>query len=725
MTTRRDFLSAGLCGSALVLGIRATPKGFRVARPAARFTPGIWIAIDEAGTTTLAIGKQEMGQGVRTSLAMILADELDADWSRVELLQASTTPGFTSLNTGGSWSIGGSWRPLREAAAAARVMLVAAAAAAWGVDPASCTTRDGTVHHAASGRSLPYGRLVAAAAALPLPARAPTKRAADRRLIGTRVKHLDTPAIVTGKARYGIDVRIRGMRFASLLRPPTIGATVASFDDKAALALPGVRRVVQLSSGIAVAADSTWAALQGRRALVVRWTPGPDAAWSSARHVEELERALATPGVVTRQVGGAVQSGSDWKTLEARYYYPFEAHAPLEPMSCVARVTGDRCELWVPTQAPNRAQAQVAQLLGIPPASVVVHPTLIGGGFGRRLGVDYALEAAELSRAIQAPVQLLWTREDDMAHGHFQNASVHQLRGSVDAAGKGVAWRHGKAAALHNLSGPPSAEDLRDPVAYYQDSSWGVYDLPYAFPAIETSYHRVDAPVKIGPWRAVYSPASTFARECFLDELAQAAGRDPLAFRLAMLEGPDQVRAGGLTIDRARLRRVLELVRDRSGWGGPLPAGRGRGVACNVYDGETHVAYVAEVSLRSGASAGYLPFIVHRMVCAVDCGVVINPLGLEQQVEGSVLWALSNLKTAITFSGGRADQTGYQDFPVARMSETPAVEVHIVPSHGEQPFGMGEPPVPPAIPAMLNALFALTGRRIRRLPVTAADLRSG
>lgn len=722
MTTRRDFLHAGALGTALVLGVRRSPKGFRVAKPAERFAPSIWIAIDEQGATTLAIGKQEMGQGVRTSLAMILADELDADWSKVELRQASTTPGFSNLNTGGSWSIGGSWRPLREAAAAARAMLVSAAAAQWGVDPSSCATAAGSVRHATSGRSLPYGRLVAAAAALPVPARAPTKRAADRRLIGTRVKRLDAPSIVTGQARYGIDVRVPGMRFATVARSPSLGARLASFDPRAALQIRGMREVVPITSGLAFVADSTWAALKGRRAIVPRWTPGPDAEWSSARHVQELERALTTPGVVTRQYGSLIQGPVDWKILEARYYYPFEAHAPVEPMNCVAQVTEGRCELWVPTQAPNRAQAQVAELLGIAPSAVVVHPTLIGGGFGRRLGVDYALEAAELSRAIKAPVQVLWTREDDMAHGHFQNASVHDLRGAVDAAGKGLAWRHRKAAALHNLSGPPTAEELRDPVAYYQDSSWGAYDIPYAFPNLETSYHRVDVPVKIGPWRAVYSPSSTFARECFLDELAALGGQDPLAFRLALLEGPDQVRAGGLTIDRSRLRRVLELVRERSGWGGALPAGQGRGVACNVYDGDTHIAYVAEVSLPARPRANYLPFTVHRMVCAVDCGVVINPLGLEQQVEGAVLWALSNLKSEISFAHGRAEQTNYLDFPVARMSETPAVEVHIVPSHGEQPFGMGEPPVPPAVPAIVNALFAATGKRIRRLPIRAADL---
>jgi isoquinoline 1-oxidoreductase beta subunit len=563
---------------------------------------------------------------------------------------------------------------------------------------------------------------VADAAALSVPTAPPLRPEAGRRLIGTRMKRLDGPQIVRGAARYGIDTRVPGMLFASLLRPPIVGGKLGGFDQAPALAVHGVKAVVELSGGVAVVAEHTWAALKGRRALIARWTDSPDRSFGSESHWRALERALGETGVVTRQEGSVAPALAGARVLEARYYYPFEAHAPVEPMNCVAHAQEGRCELWVPTQAPNRVQTEVAGLLGLPERSVRVTPTLIGGGFGRRLGVDYALEAAELSRAIKGPVQLLWTREDDMRHGHFQNASVHQMLGALDGAGRGVAWKHKKAASLHNLGGPPTAEDLRDPVAYFQDSSWGVYDIPYRFPAIETSYVRVDVPVRIGPWRSVYSPSSTFARECFMDEMAHAAGQDPIAFRLAMLDGPEMVQAGGLSIDRTRLRRVLELVRSRSAWDTPVPAGRGRGVACNVYDGETHIAYVAEVSVPRAPRAGYLPFTVHRMVCAVDCGVVINPLGIEQQVEGAVLWALSNLKGEITFKDGQVEQSGYVDFPVARMSETPVIEIHIVPSHGAQPFGIGEPPVPPAAPAIVNALFAATGKRIRRLPIRASDL---
>jgi isoquinoline 1-oxidoreductase beta subunit len=685
MTSRREFLRIGAVGSVLVLGLRPRGKTFRITKQAARFTPSVWLAIDERGSTMVSIGKQEMGQGVRTSLAMILADELDADWSRVELVQAEPGPDFTRLGTGGSWSIGGSWRPLRQAGAAARAMLVSAAARRWGVDPSSCRTASGTVSHPASGRTAAYGDLVAEAALLPVPSAPALKAAADRRLVGTRMKRLDGPQIVRGAARYGIDTRVPGMLFASLLRPPVMGAALAGVDQAAALRVSGVRQVVQLSGGVAVVADSTWAALKGRRALIARWAESPHRTFDSENHWRALEAALQQPGVLTRQEGNVDPSLSGAGVLEATYRYPFEAHAPVEPMNCVAHVRDGGCDLWVPTQAPNRVQTRVAGLLGLPETSVRVHPTLIGGGFGRRLGVDYALEAAELSKAIGAPVQLLWTREDDIRHGHFQNASVHHMRGALDGAGRGAAWRHKKASSLHNLDGPPTAEELRDPVAYFQDSSWGVYDIPYAFPAIETAYVRVDIPVRIGPWRAVYSPSSTFARECFMDEMAHAAGQDPLAFRLSMLEGPDIVKAGGLSIDRARLRRVLELVRSRSGWDTPIVAGRGRGVACNVYDGETHVAYVAEVSVPPYAAGGYLPFTVHRMVCAIDCGVVINPLGIEQQVEGAVVWA-SRISRARSPSGVvRRCRAATSTSRWPAWARRPSIEVHIVPSHGDQP----------------------------------------
>ncbi|MEW5916002.1 MAG: molybdopterin cofactor-binding domain-containing protein [Gemmatimonadota bacterium] len=723
MTSRREFVRySALGGSALVLGVRWDGENGRIAKANARFAPNDWIAIEDSGRIVLTIGKQEMGQGVRTSLAMILADELDADFSTVQLVQASPGPAFTRLGTGGSWSIGGSWRVLREAGATARAMLLTAAAARWGVDAATCHTERSAVHHAATGRQIRYADLVADAARLPVPSNVRPKTADQRRIVGTRQRRLDAPSIVDGSARFGIDVRVPGMLFACILRPPVPGATVTRIDSAAALGVSGVRSVTPISAGVAVVAEKTWPALKGRARLNVTWNEGPNRSFNSADHWQALERGGREAGVITRQEGTAPASLTGAQVLESTYHYPFAAHAPLEPMNCTAHVHDGRCEIWAPTQAPNALQSRVARLLGLTSADVHVTPTLIGGGFGRRLAVDYALEAAELSREIKAPVQVLWTRDDDMRHGHFQNASVHYMSGAVDAAGRALAWRHKKVASLHNLSGPPTADELKDAAAYFQDSSWGAYDIPYAIPSIETSYVRVDVPFRIGPWRAVYSPPSTFARECFIDELAGAAGTDPLEFRLQLLSGAAaSVKAGSLTINRARLRHVLEQVRERSGWGTPLPAGRARGVACNVYDAETHVAYVAEVSVPERPRPDYLPFVVHRVTCVIDCGVVINPLGIEQQVESGIAWALSNMKGEITFRDGRAEQSNFRDFQVLRMSETPVIETYIVPSHGEQPFGVGEPPVPPLIPAVLNALFAATGRRIRRLPLRAAD----
>jgi len=693
MTTRRDFLKiAAFSGGALMIGFDWE------AQPAvASFKPNAWIAIQPDGTVVLMVGKTEMGQGVRTSLPMILADELDVDFSKVRIVQASPSPDFPRLGTGGSWSIGGSWTSLRTAGAAAREMLIAAAAAKWGVEAAACASRQGAVVHQASGRSAAYGTLIAEAAKLPVPKEPRLKNRDEYRIIGRRTKRIDGPAIVSGKAQYGVDVRVPKMRYASVAR----GAVKQWKPAPNAFAI---------STGVAVIADNSWSALKARDALQIEWEAPP--AFDSTAHEKTLEDAARSRGTITRTSGGGASALEQAaQRIEAVYHYPFYAHAALEPMNCVADVRGDRCELWVPTQAPNSVQDAVAKLLKLDPSHVKVNVTLLGGGFGRRLGVDYAVEAAELSQKAGVPVQVLWSRADDLQHGYFQAASVHYLRAGLDADGHLVAWTHTKAGSPHNARRPaPSIEQLNDP-AMCQGLSWGVYDIPYAIPAIETRYAPVLLPVKHGPWRAVFAPGSIFARESFIDEIAHAVKKDPVAFRLELLAGDDVVKVGTgdgeLEIDRRRLRRVISLAAEKARWGA---SGKTQGFACNVYDGSTHIAYVVELS---GAR-------VTRVVAAVDCGLVVNPIGIEQQVEGGIVWALSqSLKSSITFRDGVAQETSFADYDVARMRDTPAIEVHVVPG-GAEPYGMGEPPVPPLAPALANAYFAATGKRMRRLPFSLA-----
>jgi isoquinoline 1-oxidoreductase beta subunit len=697
-TSRRDFIRiTSISAAALALGF----DGLAADEKRAGWLANPFVRIEPDGTVVVIVGKQEMGQGVRTSIPMIVAEELDADWSRVKIEQASTGPAYTGLNTGGSGSIYRAWRTLRPLAATAREMLVLAAAARWGVDRASLRTENGAVIHDAGKRRAHYGELTADAAKIAVPKDVQPKKQSDYRIIGKRTKRIDGPDIVSGRAKYGLDTRVAGMRFATVIHPRVFGGKIVRFDAGEAKKIRGVRNVVQISTGVAIVADSTWPALKARETVKVEFDDGPNRDFDSRRYIDRLIASAAQAGTVMRTEGDAVKAfAGGGRELSATYVYPFYAHAPVEPINTTASVKGDTCEIWSPTQAPNSVQRDVAKHLGIAPANVTVHPTLIGGGFGRRLFTDYAVEAAELSKAVGAPVQVVWTRRADMQDGPLQHASVEAMRGLIDADGNIAAWSHTKITNPRMSDDPPPATSLTtaELTKNYIDASWGVSDIPYAIPNLATSYIQVDSPVHYGPWRSVYAPSSVFARECFFDELASAAGHDPLQLRLASL-------AGG------RLTRILQTLRDRSNWGKKLGAGRGQGVACNIYDGDTHVGYVVEVT------ADERSWHIDRVVCAIDTGMAVNPNGIEQQVESGVIWAITQLMTEITLRNGRVEQSSYADYTVPRITDTPRIEIHILGSDNPQAFGMGEPPVPPFAPAVLNAIFNATGRRIRRLPL--------
>ncbi len=726
--TRRDMLRMGLlAGAALVIPIRvdalpaSTPRKKRDLKPAPdpeRFRHRQWISIDATGKVTLVVHKSEMGQGVRTSLPMILAEELEADWTKVEVVQAEPGPDFPDMGTSGSDAVESSWLPLRQAGASARVLLIEAAARAWGVPASSCRAESGSVRHDASGRGVPFGSLVAAASRLPVPAEAPLKSPADFRLIGSRVRRIDGPAIVAGAAVYGLDVRVPGMLRAAIARCPVPGGRAVSCDASAAKKIAGVREVVEVPSGIAVVAEDTWTAFAGRDALRIVWDEGGNATHDTATYWSRLETAFEKDAHVTRSEGdarGALED-SGVKRIDAEYRFPFQAHATVETMNATAVVSPGRAEIWAGTQSPNGLQARVAKLLAIPASSVRVHVPLLGGGFGRRIGYDYAIEAVEVARAVGRPVQVVWSRQDDMRHDLYQPASITRLSGGVDARGRVAGWWHRLSTFHLTLFGPL---DVNDPDTW-ADSPWGGLDNPYAIPALRVEYAVQSSPVPTGAWRAVDYPPTVFARESFVDELAFAAGRDPVDLRRELLAGPNPT-IGKRVIDRSRILRVLDLAAEKSAWGSALPAAsgqrRGRGIACNIYHGRTVAAQVAEVTVSADGRVK-----VDRIVCAFDCGRVINRAGLESQIESGIIWGLApSLFTRITFRAGRVEQGTYRDFPVPRLPDSPRIEIHLV-EGADRPSGAGEQPVPPVAPAIANAVFAATGRRVRTLPIRPEDL---
>ncbi len=723
---RRAFLQASaIAGGGFLLGAAWRPAAGAAQGAAAPFAPSHFIRITADGAITILSKNPEIGQGVKTALPMLIAEELDVEWGSVRIEQAMADRSrYGSQFAGGSTATPTNYDEHRKLGAAARQMLVAAAAATWGVPAAECTTAAGRVHHAGSGRSLSYGELAARAATQPVPdlATVQVKDPKSFRIIGTAKPGVDNPAVVTGKPLYGIDVKVPGMHYAVFHKAPVFGAKVADSNVEALRTMPGVRSafVVEgtanlsgLVGGVAVVADSWWAAERARRQLEVTWQEHPTAVQSSAgfaRRAAELgagapARVLFSEGDADAALAGAAV------TVEAAYSYPFIAHAPLEPQNCTARFADGKLEIWAPTQNPEPGRALVAETLGIPAADIAIHLVRAGGGFGRRLNNDYMVEAAWIAREAGVPVKLVWTREDDLRHDFYRPAGYHFLRAGMDAAGKLVAWRN------HFVSFGAGEQFAR---------SAGI--SPTEFPARFVPNYALGASlmesgVPTGPLRAPGSNALAFVMHSFLDELAHAARRDPVQFRLDLLGDPRMVTnpQGQPIYDAGRMRGVLELVAEMCGWGRtPLPAGTGRGVAFH-YSHRGYFAEVVEVVARGDGT-----FRVPKVWVAGDIGrQIINPGNAENQVQGSVIDGIGEaLGQEITIERGRARESNFHDFPLLRLAQAPEVEVKFRITDNP-PTGLGEPALPPVVPALCNALFAATGKRVRALPLSKQGFRWG
>jgi isoquinoline 1-oxidoreductase subunit beta len=699
--SRREFVAAGVAaGAGLVIGFYLPHKG---SSQTETFSPNAYLRITPDNKVTIVVARSEMGQGVRTALPMILAEELEADWKQIEIEQAGASTLYGDQTTGGSASIRTTWDPMRKAGASAREMLISAAALTWGVPRSTCAAENSRIKHAATGRSLSYGELTSKAAALPIPTDVTLKQSKDYKIVGQRLARVDSPAKVKGEAVFGIDFRMPGMKFALLSRCPTIGGKVSAFDDKESKKVSGVSYVGKISdSAVAVVADSVWGAMEGRRLLNVTWDDGPNKDLNTAAVVASLKQAASKKSVSLYSAGDATKAAG--RHISSEYELPFMAHAPMEPGNCTAHYQGTKCELWAPTQVPQDCRDSVATAISLDPDLVKVNVTLMGGGFGRRLEHDYAVDAALVSKAINAPVKVIWTREDDMRFSTYRPASLHQLSATVDGSGFPIALTHRIVApSISGQKGQPTPGGV-DPDL--PDEAGPVYGLPN----YSIEYVLAETPVPLGWMRSVYALQAAFALESFIDELAVAAGKDPLQYRLHLLAKDQDLQYFTTTWHTARMRAVLQLAAEKSGWDKPLPAGHYRGVACFGCFA-SYMAEVVEISMENDKPR------VHRVVAVVDCGQVINPSILEQQIQGGIVYGLGNaLRAKITIEKGRVVQGNFDDYAPLRMEETPTVEVHAVPS-AEVPTGIGEPSVPPIAPALCNAIYAATKKRIRALPI--------
>ena len=713
--SRRSFVVVlASAGGGLLLGCRVGDRLEGKSSTAAAapeppvFAPNAFVRIGRDGLVTMIVGQVEMGQGMYTSMPMLIAEELEVPLDQVRVehappndkLYANPLVGFQM--TGASSSVKMLYEPLRKAGATARSMLVAAAAQRWNVDPALCQAAKGMVSHPATGKKLSYGELADAAAKLPVPAEVTLKDPKSFILIGTPAKRLDSPEKVNGTAMYSIDVRLPGLKIATVAASPVLGGKVASLDDSKAKAIPGVHQIVNLGDVVAVVGDHMWAAKQGLAALAIRWDDGPNGKVSTEDVVAGLDAASRKPGVVARKQGASPAGAA--KKMEAIYSAPFLAHATMEPVNCTVHVRKDGCEVWTGSQVLSRVQATAAKVTGLPLEKVVVHNHLLGGGFGRRLEVDFETQAVRIAKEVEGPVKVVWTREEDIQHDVYRPHYYDRISAHLDARGKPLAWNHRIVGpSILARWAPPAFKDGLD-----GDAIDGANTLLYDIPSIRVEYVRHEEPVlNTGFWRGVGPTHNIFVVESFIDELAAASKQDPVAFRRSLLGKAPRALA------------VLDLAAKAGDWGKPLPPGYGRGVSLLYSGWDSYLAEVAEVEVSKSGEVR-----VQRIVCAVDCGTVVNPDTVKAQVEGGIVFGISGaLWGEITLKNGRVEQSNFNNYRVLRINETPAIEVHLV-RNGEKPGGIGEPGTAVTAPALANAVFAATGKRIRELPLKPDKLRS-
>ena len=708
--SRRHFLRVGAAaGGGLMISL-SLPFARGQAADAGVFSPNAFIRIAGDGQIVLTMPYVEMGQGTYTSIPMLIAEELEVGLKDLRLEHAPPdekrygNPLLAGVQaTGGSTAIRAAWQPLREAGAVARTMLVSAAAKRWNVDPATCVAQGGEVLHTPTVRHAKYAELAADAAHMPVPDTVPLKRPQDFKLIGTPAKRLDAPAKVNGTAVYGIDVRPPGVKIATVAQSPAFGGRVKSVDDAAAKAVKGVRQIIRLDDAVAVVADHMGAARKGLAALAIEWDDGPNAALGTEDIAHQLEQATLGTGAVAQNIGNTDSAMASAATkVEAVYQVPFLAHATMEPMNCTARVRKDGCEIWVGSQVIARVQAAAAKTAGLPLDKVVVHNHLIGGGFGRRLEVDGVIRAVQIAQHVEGPVKVVWTREEDIQHDMYRPRFVDRLSAGLDAKGMPVAWHHrfaGSSVLARWL--PPAFNNGLDP-----DTIDGATDLVYALPNMRVEYLRVEPPgIATAFWRSVGPSHNVFVVESFMDELAAAAKQDAVAYRRALLDKSPRAKA------------VLDLAAEKAGWGERLPARAGRGISLQFAFG-SYMAQVAEVEVSNSGAVR-----VRRVVCAVDCGTVVNPDTVRAQAEGAIVFGTTAaLYGRITLKNGRVEQANFDTYQMLRMNETPTIDVHIV-KNSEPPGGMGEPGTSAIVPAVANAVFAATGVRLRQMPIDTAALK--